>query len=208
MVSADCPNHWRATMNVQPNGPLVTDWDAMHVHGLRQVDLKGLPYERRYMPEVPRTGMRLKLQTALYNKTDIDRMVAKRQLELDARIRHKREKYQAQKRRKDALLKGATDQIEKFSKCSSKKSRTEDKYGEVKLPDVVVQQIMGHLATIEPDGVYGPCLAAYSLASAALVSVKVAAACEVFPPTPLLSSMIALMHVDRSPAMELEQQRG
>lgn len=86
----------------------------------------------------------------------------------------------AQKRKKDALLKDATVQVEsfqghilRFNDSSSKKPyvRPRRKHGEFQLPDVILHQIMGQLAIFEPDGVYGPCLAANSLASAALVSV-------------------------------------
>jgi hypothetical protein len=79
-----------------------------------------------------------------------------------------------QRQRKQAAV-AAKDQICKFSGCKRARSSSDaaEKHGDVKLPDAVLQTIIGCLAAFEPGGVRGPSMVAHDLANAALVRAAV-----------------------------------
>jgi hypothetical protein len=93
----------------------------------------------------------------------------------EAKQQARRNKQLEKQQRRKQAGHAAKDQIRKFS--SSKRARSssdaEVKHGDVKLPDAVLQTIIGCLAAFEPDGVRGPCMVARDLANAALVSAAV-----------------------------------
>jgi hypothetical protein len=93
----------------------------------------------------------------------------------EAKQQARRNRQLARQQRKKQAAGAAKDQIRKFS--SSKRARSSsdaaEKHGDVKLPDAVLQIIVGCLAAFEPGGVRGPSMVARDLANAALVSATV-----------------------------------
>jgi hypothetical protein len=80
-----------------------------------------------------------------------------------------RNKMLAKFQRRQKAADAAKDQVSKFAgykrTCSSS-----EKHGDFKLPDAVLQKVVGCLAVFGADGVRGPSMAANDLANAALVS--------------------------------------
>ncbi|KAF6256904.1 hypothetical protein COO60DRAFT_58690 [Scenedesmus sp. NREL 46B-D3] len=150
----------------------VTDYDAINIFRLKQSDLRKLKYERRYIPGISRQGMRLRCQTALYKRSDIEAAVKRKREAAEAKQQARRNKELARRQRRMQAAGAAKDQIRQFSSCKRARSSSEagEKHGDVKLPDAVLQHIIGCLAAVEADGVRGPCLVAGDLANAALVS--------------------------------------
>jgi hypothetical protein len=87
----------------------------------------------------------------------------------EAKQQRRRNKQLAQQQRRKQAAHTAKGVVSSFSSlkrsCSS-----EDKHGDVKLPDAVLQKVISCLAGFEPDRVRGPSMAAGDLANAALVS--------------------------------------
>jgi hypothetical protein len=86
--------------------------------------------------------------------------------EAEAKQQARRDKKLAERQRRQQAAGAAKDQVRKFAGCK----RSSEKHGDVKLPDAVLQKIVGCLAAFEADGVRGPSMAAHDLANAALVS--------------------------------------
>jgi hypothetical protein len=90
----------------------------------------------------------------------------------EAKQQARRNKQLAKQQRRRQAAGAAKDQIRKFNGCKRARSDSDadEKHGDVKLPDAVLQKVIGCLAAFEVDGVRGPSMVARDLANAALVS--------------------------------------
>jgi hypothetical protein len=92
---------------------------------------------------------------------------------VEAKQQARRKRQLEKQRRRKRAAGAAKDQVLKFSGCKRARSSSDaaEKHGDVKLPDAVLQTIIGCLAAFEPDGVRGPSMVARDLANATLVRV-------------------------------------